>query len=153
MPYKTPQLVPPVFPKLVDRAESFQALFESLLVRAKATIAVHYNQQNPTTVLCSGPGCGKSRFIDEVASLFENTTKRSAWFESVQVKEEDILHLNKVFDSLVPISITYGTGSKYNEDYDGELESKKAPSGLALRVLFQFVISFSLNVTHLQCLF
>mgnify|MGYP007115662266 CR=1 FL=1 len=143
-----------MFPKLVDRAEAFKALFKSLLVRAQATIAVHDDDLNPTTVLCSGPGAGKSRFMDEVASLFADTDKRSALFKSVQVEEENILYLNKVFDRLVPISITYGIGSKYNEDYDGELlESNEAPSGLALRVLFQFVISFSQCNSFTQCLF
>ena len=96
------------------------------------------NQCNPQIAICGSPGSGKTRFLDEVATLFGDKDKREAVFDMVDVKEDDRKILNSVFDRLVPIAVTYDQGSTYQKDYD----SGKNPSGLALRILFRFVCTF-----------
>ena len=140
---QTPQLINPVFPKVVDREDSFQTLFQSILVRAKATVAVGDKRQNPISAICSAPGGGKSRFVDEVAALFGDMTKRTTHFEQARIGKENMIGLGPFFDSLVPISITYSSDSPYLDEYDAEYGTgtvSDAPAGFALRILFQFVV-------------
>ena len=75
--------------------------------------------------MCSGPGGGKTRFLDEFADLFGHPDKM-----------EHVLGPNaseyEWLNGLVPISITYSDPSPYNEAYDAK---GVPPPGFVLRVL------------------
>ena len=126
------------FSKMVDREFSLKFLFKSILHRLGESGHSPDPQKNPITAICCAPGGGKTRFIDEVASLFSMTDKRNEAFKSAEVVKE-VDSLNKIFDGLVPISITYNAGSIYCDDYDDAFAPKNPPAGFALRVLFKYV--------------
>ena len=117
--------------RFVARDESFAALFASILFRARARRIkgkVSTKDTNPLTAMCSGPGGGKTRFLDEVANLFDGKKRN---------RTRDQILLDELFTCLAPISITYTGTSIYDGLYDSVGADEECPPGLALRVLFE----------------
>ena len=84
------------------------------------------------TAICSGPGGGKTRFLDEVSDLFCDPKKRDILGSNMDDLQMELLN------GLVPISITYSGTSPFNSLYDSANANKNAaPPGFALRILFQ----------------
>ena len=83
---------------------------------------------HPIPILASGPGTGKSRFLDEIERLLRH-----------YIGESDEKICNG-FANMVVINTTYGNGSPA-DSYDIRVISDESTNGqtsLALRILFEY---------------
>ena len=121
-----------VFPnQFVARDESVRVFLDSVVARAKmraVSATPHDKANNPLLATCSGPGGGKSRFVDELSDLFSHIEQN----EHVGPKTDE----NAFLYGLVPIPISYQATSLFNPMYDAKGTGGYSPPGLALRVLF-----------------
>ena len=83
----------------------------------------------------SGPGGGKSRFLDEFSSLFGHPDQLE---RLVGPQTTDNAVVYECINGLVPIAITYSRSSPspYQEEYD----ARDAVRGFVLRVLMGYVV-------------
>jgi hypothetical protein len=114
-----------------DREESFKVLADALKARHEAWKQGKTDRNlHPIPFLADGPGSGKSRFLQELPSLFPSFVENNSY--SQEFKD--------IFKSPVCINITFSNGSNYAIDEAQEISMEKS---LCLRVLFQFQSEFT----------
>ena len=112
-----------------DRNASFKVLADALVKRHKLSKKADKNL-HPIPILADGPGSGKSRFLQELPTLFVEFVQKGTYEENFKA----------AFKSPLCINITFSNGTMYSNEEAKEINIQQS---VCLRILYLFASGYT----------